>query len=189
MSDWLARKWKKKGERSRMDTAGQWQRWTCFLLMAILLYGNVRFSNGMYMKKDLEYDAYLSLMTRVVGRIEAEEGYVPGETPVVIVGLPENLNTMIPGFKDYWNVTGMLKTDVVYADERSRYQAYFDHVMNTPIKLAEAAQWNEVRQWEDVREMPCYPADGFLRFYDNVLVVKLGEIQEMEFVSYYDVPF
>lgn len=39
------------------------------------------YANQMYLKKDLEYDATLSVMTRVVDRIEQVEGYIPGETP------------------------------------------------------------------------------------------------------------
>ena len=31
---------------------------------------------------------------------------------------------------------------------------------------------------EDVRAMPCYPADGFLTFRDGTLVVKLGDITD-----------
>lgn len=177
-ADFLAEKWKKPG---------QWTHAVCLFLAALLLYGNVRFSNGMYMKKDLEFDAYLSLMTRIVTRMEMTEGYVPGETTVVFVGNPENRNGMIPGFKDYWNVIGMTSGDLLIEPERSRYQAYFDYILGLPISLADAEVWREVSQSETSRAMPCYPAAGCMEFRNGLLVVKLGQVADTE-VDYYIIP-
>lgn len=181
MADWLK-------ENGKMRITGCAAQKLCALLMAVLLFGNVRFSNGLYMKKDLEYDAYLSLMTRVVGRLEAEEGYIPGETPVVFVGTPDNKIDIMPGFKDYWDVIGMISTDVIYTPEVSRYRAYFDYVMGLPICLADQELWDSVSKSPMAEEMPCYPAEGCLQFYDGVLVMKLGQIVEHEAISYYDIP-
>ena len=148
------------------------------LLIGLVLYGNVRFSNGMYVKKNLEFDGYLSLMTRVVGRIEATPGYEPGETPVLFVGLPKTFNHVIPGFKDYWNVTGMTGSSPIYTTEPSRFQAYFDYVMSLPIVLADGETRERLLADEGVRAMPCYPTEGFLAFRDGTLVVKLGDITD-----------
>lgn len=177
-ADFLAKKWPKPG---------RWIGVACVGLSLLLLYGNVRFSNGMYMKKDLEYDAYLSLMTRVVTRMEMTEGYVPGETTVVFVGNPENRNGMIPGFKDYWNVIGMTSSDLILEPERSRYQAYFDYILSLPIHLAEPEIWREVSHSEASRWMPCYPADGCMEFRDGMLVVKLGDVKNTE-MDFYEIP-
>lgn len=158
--------------------AGSWQKALCMLLIGVVLYGNVRFSNGMYVKKNLEYDAYLSLMTRVVGRMEAFEGYRPGETPVVFVGLPQTFNRVIPGFKDYWNVTGMTGSSPIYTTEISRYQAYFDYVMSLPIALADEDTWVRVQSEDSVRVMPSYPTEGFLAWHAGTLVVKLSNTSD-----------
>lgn len=174
----LAEKWSRPG---------QWVRWGCVALAALVLYGNVRFSNGMYMKKDLEFDAYLSLMTRIVTRMEMTEGYVPGETEVVFVGNPENRSAMIPGFKDYWNVIGMTSGDLLLEPERSRYQAYFDYILSLPVNLAEGQRWNEISDSEAARAMPCYPAEGFLAFREGVLVVKLGQVDDTR-MNFYEIP-
>lgn len=181
IGDWLK-------ENGKFRTIGCVTRNLCALLMAVLLFGNVRFSNGLYLKKDLEYDAYLSLMTRVVGRLEAEEGYIPGETPVIFVGTPDNRIDIMPGFKDYWDVIGMISTDVIYTPEVSRYRAYFDYVMGLPICLADQELWNTVSKSTMAQQMPCYPAEGCLQFQDGVLVMKLGQIVEHEAISYYDLP-
>ena len=177
-ADFLAQKWHRPG---------RWMQVTCIGLAALLLYGNVRFSNGMYMKKDLEYDAYLSLMTRIVTRMEMTEGYVPGETTVVFVGVPENRNSMIPGFKDYWNVIGMTSGDLILQPERSRYQAYFDYILSLPIHLAEPEVWREVTDSMESQAMPRYPAAGCMEFRDGILVVKLSQVEDTE-MDFYQIP-
>ena len=177
-ADFLAKKW---------NRPGRWMRIACIGLSVLLLYGNVRFSNGMYMKKDLEYDAYLSLMTRIVTRMEMTEGYVPGETTVVFVGTPENRNGMIPGFKDYWNVIGMTSGDLLLMSERSRYQSYFDYILSLPIDLAEPELWWEVTYSQESQAMPCYPAEGCMELRDEILVVKLGEVSRTE-MDFYEIP-
>ena len=170
---WLRGQWK-----DAAIPAGKWQSAVCMLLIGMTIYGNVRFSNGMYVKKNLEFDGYLSLMTRVVGRMEAVPGYQPGETPVVFIGLPQTFNQVIPGFKDYWNVTGMTGSSPIYTTEPSRLQAYFDYVMSLPVVMADGETQQRLLADESVRAMPCYPAEGFLAFYDGTLVVKLGDITD-----------
>ena len=176
LADWL---WKKR----RSDEAAgvrtkilKLQRMLCMLCVFAIVYGSAWFANGMYVKKDLEHEAYTFLMTRVVTRIEAMEEYVPGEAEVVFVGLPDNLNQVMPGFKDYWNVTGMTESDVIYAGNRDRFQAYFDYMMGLPIVLAEDSLWSESVNMEAVQQMPVYPASGFAQMIDGVLYVKLGKI-------------
>ena len=170
---WLYEQWK-----TVTIPVGTCQKALSMLLIGVVLYGNVRFSNGMYVKKNLEFDGYLSLMTRVVGRMEAFDGYQPGETPVVFVGLPQTFNSVIPGFKDYWNVTGMTGSSTIYTTEPSRFQAYFDYVMSLPIVLADGETQLRLQSDATVRAMPCYPTEGFLAFYGETLVVKLGDIAD-----------
>ena len=162
--------------RTRAHRVFRWQKWLVMAMVAVLLYGNVQFANGMYIKKDLEQDAYLSLMTRVADRMEQTEGYVPGETPVVFIGVPTLPNSVMPGFKDYWNVTGMTSSDVITAPEKSRFQAYFDYILNTPLLLADGDQWLVIRDSQESADMPAYPAAGSVALRDGVLVVKLADL-------------
>ena len=110
--------------------------------------------------------------------MEATPGYQPGETPVAIIGLPKTFHQVIPGFKDYWNVTGMTGSSPIYTTEPSRIQAYFDYVMSLPIVMADSGTLTRLMADESVRAMPCYPEEGFLAFYDGTLVVKLGDIAD-----------
>lgn len=144
-------------------------------LVAVLLWGNVQLSNGMYLEKELEQNAYLSLMTRVAGRMEACEAYIPGETPVVFVGLPQIQNSEIPGFEDSRDVTGMESPDVLVYPNRRRFQTYFDLILNTSLLLAEESEWDQIQASEQTAQMPCYPSQGCMEMRDGTLVVKLGE--------------
>lgn len=155
----------------------RWQKWLTMVMMVGLLYGSVQFANGMYLKKDLEQNAYLSLMTRVVDRMEQCEGYVTGETPVVFVGVPNVMNDVMPGFKDYWNVTGMTFPDVILAPEKSRFQAYFDYILNIPVVLADDYHWFAGIYNEETANMPCFPAAGSVAMQGDVLVVKLSNVK------------
>lgn len=147
-------------------------------MIAVLLYGNVQYANGLYLKKDFEYDAYLSLMTRVTDRLEQQEGYVPGQTPVFFAGLPDNLNDGISGFEIYHDIVGGEYTDVIRVGKRERYQLYYDYVLGTPIQLAETSQWNQLREDPRVEAMPSFPIDGCISELDGVVVVKLGDYLE-----------
>ncbi len=175
LADWLLKKWQQASTSGTLVSFAAGQRLLCMALVFFLVYGNVRFANGLYMKKTLEHEAYMSLMTRIVARMEMMEDYVPGETEVVFVDLPDYLNDVMPGFKDYWNVTGMTKSDMIYVGARDRYQAFFDYMMGLPILLAEEDIWNAAAQTEAVQQMPVYPARDSMQMIDDVLYVKLGD--------------
>ena len=175
LADWVMEKWQNTNSRGRMEWLPDSQRLVCMALVFVLVYGNVRFANGMYIKKALEHEAYMSLMSRVVARMEMVEDYVPGETEVVFLDLPDHLNEVMPGFKDYWNVIGMTKPDMIYIDARDRYQAFFDYMMGLPILLADEDTWNAGALMEATLQMPVYPAKGSIQMIDDVLYIKLGK--------------
>lgn len=178
LADWLAKAWKEKNFTQKFLTkAGSYAKVLCMVLVFLLLYGNVQFANGMYLKKDIQSDAYRSLMTRVVSRMEKQPEYIPGETSVVFVGLPEDLNDDIPGFEEYSAVTGMWSMDVLFDSQPQRFQAYFDYVLCAPIKLVNNEQWYAMREEPEIQAMPNYPAQGCMKVVDGVLVVKLGDIE------------
>ena len=144
-------------------------------LVALILYGNVQFANGMYLKKDLEQGAYMSYMTRVVDRIEEHEEYIAGETSLCFVGTPENLYYSPNGFDEYSEVIGMKRAVIPRADERRRYDMLFGYLLGVPVKLAEEDIWDSLQNDEEVSQMPIYPDSGSLKMIGDVLVIKLGD--------------
>lgn len=146
----------------------------CMVLIFVLLYGNVQTANGLYLKKDMEQDAFLSLMTRVVYKMEDCDEYVPGKTPVVFVGDSDQLNENISGFENYSGITGSWDAWTAGMSEDFRCRTYFRYVLNNPALIASGSVWDGMQTDPRVSEMPCYPSDGCIAMIDGVLVVKLG---------------
>lgn len=73
-----------------------------FVSFAVIIFNNIIFANQVYVKKDLEAKSTLSIVTRIIDRIEQTEGYVAGETQVKIIGKIEENSAIIEkraGFK------------------------------------------------------------------------------------------
>lgn len=152
----------------------KWIWYTAAFLVALTLYGNVQFANGMYLKKDLEQDAYISYMTRVLGRVESSEEYIAGETPLCFVGLTQNLSAP-QGFDEYSSPVGMWSADIVYINNLERFQNMFGYLLGSPVVLADEATWEELQENTVVLDMPCYPEEGCIKTVEDILIVKLGE--------------
>ena len=165
-----------KGQSANPETrfaAGIMRPLSIFCICVILL-GNIQLSNALYLKKDFEADATLSLMTRVMYRVEDYDGYVPEETEVVFVGAPKQMKGTLAGFEGYETIVGVRKTFAIGSIELGRFRSYFKYVMNMPITLAESKIWKAMQKDVRVGQMPAYPDDGCIEMIDGVLVVKLG---------------
>lgn len=145
----------------------------CVLPLAVLtlLFDRGIYANQMYLKKDLEYDATLSVMTRVVDRIEQVEGYIPGETPVEFLGdiQRSQLAMTRPAFAHLGSLTG---TEENYAiTHADTFWMYLEDVMGYPIK-----RFRETKNEEQERvtgDMPCFPDKDSVQMVDGVVFVKL----------------
>ena len=149
------------------------------LLAGLLLFSNVQTANNVYLKKQLEQDACLSLMTRVMYCVEEQEDYIPGETPLVFVGVSPLLNKSIPGFEAYYDIEGATDSSPIVKSDASYfynvYAAYLRSVLNSNAVTADTQTWARLQKDVRTAEMPCYPGDGCVRLLDGIMVVKLGE--------------
>ena len=143
-------------------------------MIAVILYGNVQTANALYLKKDMEQDAYLALMNRIVYRMETVEEYEAGVTPVVFVGSHRLLNEVIPGYEEYRDITGMHSSVVANTQEDYRLRSYFQTVMNYPVSVPGGDVFRQIREDSRVKAMPAYPQDGSVAMIDGTMVVKLG---------------
>lgn len=164
-------------KRAKPQKGGKLLQTVSAALIFVLLYGNVQTSNVMYLKKDMEQNAFQSLMTRIVYRMEDCDEYEPGTTPVVFVGMLEQLNEVIPGFEEYRGITGMDSSAVATTNEDYRVRAYFQYVLNNPAEIADNDTWQTMCSDPRVAQMPYYPEDGCVSMVDGILVVKVGETE------------
>ena len=145
----------------------------CVLPLAVLtlLFDRGIYANQMYLKKDLEYDATLSVMTRVVDRIEQVEGYIPGETPVEFLGdiQRSQLAMTRPAFAHLGGLTGTEENyAITYGDT---FWMYLEDVMGYPIKRFRETKNEEQERVTD--DMPCFPDKDSVQMVDGVVFVKL----------------
>ncbi len=161
-------------KKDELRTLGKWLERGAVLLFIIIILNNVTMANDIYLKKSLESKATLSLMTRVVDRMEETEGYVPGETEVVIVGevINSTLNRSREGFDRYNVFTGQaVPYSVTYY---KTYAQYFHYILGYPVKMVDEGLRNEYMGREEVKEMPVFPAMGSTKMLDGKLIVKMG---------------
>ena len=143
-------------------------------LTAVLLLQNISLANQLYLKGYLEDQATLSAMTRVLEDADGVEGYVPGETPVVIIGsLSDSAIAMErPGFS---TVSSMFGMEFAYS---TTYEAthiwYFAQSLGYPIALVSDAQRLEYVYAGFKDRLPAYPADGYCAMIDGKLFIRLS---------------
>ncbi len=136
--------------------------------MVIIIFGNIQTSNTIYLKKELEYQSTLSYMTRVAEKMEENEDYIPGETPVVF--LEKGIGKTRNGFERYTDTTGMSTSSPITFTET--YDKYFEYVLGIPLLLDEG---ESLAGDQRVADMPIFPKEGSIQILDGILVVKLGE--------------
>lgn len=154
-------------EKNIPDAAKKGLGIVVLVCISLTIVENVQTSNTIYVKKNLESQSTLSYMTRVADRMEEEEEYIPGETPVVFIGEYAIGNSMT-GFEKYEVITGAEnKSPITFYDT---YKDYFRYVLGRAISLEDAAGFAED---ERVLEMPVFPKEGSITMIDDTLVVKL----------------
>lgn len=142
----------------------------CALALVILIH-NVQTANAVYVKKELEDEATLSTMTRVLSAVEAQESYVYGQTPVAFIGTI-SAHKGIPGTEQISTVTGVDgKSSITYQET---YRAYFDSVLQYDICLCSQDELDRLHDSEEVQAMAVFPDHGSVKTMDGVIVVKMG---------------
>ena len=145
-------------------------RVVALVLLCCVLWQHTVYANQVYMKKELDRSATISLATRIIDRVEQVEGYVPGETPVAFVGrLDRNayLNRGRDEFAELDHTVGL------WSDYSATYNLgrYLTDYLNYPL------EWDTVTdfsQHEAVRAMPAFPAVEGIQMIEGTVVVKLS---------------
>ena len=140
---------------------------------AVLIFDGCLYSNELYMKKELESKATLSVMTRVIDRMEQTEGYVLGETPVVLIG--SLYETDISMQKDCFDYSSAGLWNSYSVSNYSTYMRYFDTYLGYPVNLLGADSVREFARLQEVQEMPSFPSSGCCAMVNGTIVVKLSE--------------
>ena len=144
----------------------------CFAvsLLFVIVWGNIKTANAAYTKKELEYQQTLSLMTRVVERMETTEGYIPGETPVAFIGRLDFEKRDY--FDDLYNINGQKYLSTISSE--NYVACYFDYVLHRPLSLVNARIRDEYAEIDEVKEMGYFPDITCTKMINGTLVVKMN---------------
>ena len=152
-------------------------RAAAYLLAFFVLWQNVVLANTAYVKKELEAEAALSRMTRVVTMLEQQDDYVYEETAVAFVGADNTVGT-IPGMEKVRYITGLYSDNPIPCDSShyyyNAYGAYFKYVLDYPINLCSDELHDRLKADPQVQDMPAFPSDGCMKMINGVLVIKMG---------------
>ena len=144
-------------------------------MLSITLLGTTIFANQVYLKKALEFDSTLSVMTRVLNRAEAVPGYKPGETPTSIIGTLDGSVFSIThdGFETLTVLDAAQNNFAPTSDDGNLW--YMWEVMGYPFNFVSTYELEQLKLRDDVQAQPAFPAAGCCQLIDGVLVIKLSE--------------
>lgn len=148
-----------------------------FCSFSIILVANIIYANQVYVRKDLEGQATLSVMTRIVDDIEEIDSYEVGITPVAIVGdfrLNEPYFRPMYGFEDMQG-NGVYNGSFALTHDGT-YWRYIKTFMNNPMNLVPQSEINKLAETEPVKSLPSYPHKGYCSLVNGVVVVKLSPV-------------
>lgn len=153
-----------------LEDEGKMPRIVSAVLLGAVLLSCVQTSNALYVRRQSEQTAAFSAMTRVLDRIETTEGYVPGKTEVLLIGVPE------PPRKDAFSFTYRLigSRDTSPISGESYYGGFFNYLLPSDIRLCGEARREALIHQIDVDALPVFPADSALLWLDdNTLILRL----------------
>lgn len=144
-------------------------------VFAVLTLGFTVFSNQVYLKKNLESHATLSVMTRIVDRFEQTEGFKPGYTPVAFVGTLDKASISMErvGFDHLAALDAAQNRYAITSNEDMVWYSW--EILGYPLSFVSYGEMARMAKLDEVRAMPSFPAEGSLKYVDDVLVIKLSE--------------
>lgn len=145
----------------------------CLLLCAFFAL-NIRTSNSMALKRDLEFSATTAAMSRLLDRAAQTEGYIPGETPVVLIGmLPSSPISMErPGFETIAAAQGMRYT--YGASYETANYWYLEMALGEPINLVPHSERIRLSEHPEAAELTSFPYAGCCRMIDGYLFIRIS---------------
>lgn len=145
-------------------------RMLAILLLCCVLWQHVVYANQVYMKKELDHQATLTLASRMIDRVELLEGYIPGETPVAFVGRLDHNTYLNHGRKAFSNIQ---QTAGLWDDYGATYNMgrYLTDYLNYPLVWDTKTDFSHRTE---VENMPAFPAADSIAMVDGTVVVKLS---------------
>lgn len=161
-----------------LRTSPRQYRVAALALLCLICWRNVIFANQAYLKKEVVKSSTISLVTRMISRVEAVDGYQTNETPVLFY--PDGYFDAAPNlvmsadpyrFKETNSHTGL---DVsLSAGNTSYLQIYIQYYLNYPMAVVTDYSKLSDAELTEIEAMPAFSAEGAVAFVGEYVVVKL----------------
>ena len=144
----------------------------CAILAAVILFDSCIYAQTIYLEKQMDNDATLSLMTRFLSRAEQTQGYELGQTPIAIVGRLRfsQLHTQREGMPSPAIGMGYSYATTYF----ETYEKYISYYLGYPAQFLKGPALLELEETEAVQNMPEFPHPDSMQMVDGVLVVKFS---------------
>ena len=152
----------------------------CVALISLNAFYGYILANADYVARKMNYDASISLATRLIDRIENIKGYTP-TTPVMIVGNLWSNYASKPrlGFELANNITGCFASTgqaMTYNDALgSTIQWFISEVLSSTMVFVPSNQMDQYMSMEQVARLQSFPENNCYTWIADVLVLKLSK--------------
>lgn len=183
----LAEELLNKTSKPQSKGTALWGKLILSTLVFLTIISNTIYANQVYTKKDLEYQATFSTLTRLEARLESLEGYTPGTTPVVLEGSLSNnsfFNAIRTGFPPDHNqlpdkgghysdyAVGLNSQVSLYTN--GQIKQYYEFILGCPINIVSVQEALLEDLDYSATEMPSFPLNGSVVMKDGVVIVRLS---------------
>ena len=142
------------------------------IILAIILFADIRFANNVYTDKYLRERSTLSVMTRIMGAAEQTSGFDPEKCGVLIIGELNNNKVLASPNSTFYPSLGNATRDISITYDIFPYLRQY---MGYSYRFVEGEEKEKLLADEYVQQMPAYPASGFAEIIDDVLVIKISD--------------
>ncbi len=148
------------------------------ILLCISIFSNIIYANQLYVYKDLHFKGTLSLVTRVVDRIEKIDEFDPAKHQVLFIGETMlNKNYEYAKLLNAYDPKGNIEPN---GTTTYNMKNYLEFVLGLNYNFLEPKQANKMKLQEEIIQMPMYPHKDSIKIIDDVLVVKISPLPPKE---------
>ena len=173
-----------------------WIKRMIYVLIIFVIYSNCQSANAVYAKRVSDDKSTFAVMNNISYDLERTEGYVAGETPVFFVGQLSDQFIPVGTTYDYSRIfqndlrteQGMTDIDFYRVSNgnlgivtyENKYGPYFNWYFQKEVNLIKSGNYAKLMElyeyYDDMTSgMPVYPKEGYIRWVDDVLVIRVGE--------------
>ena len=146
---------------------------TSLALCAVLVWTNFCVTNEAYLALELSLQVSQAIGIRVLARLEALEGYVPGETPVLFSSSKSGVERTGVDFPKLTGMAGIVNLDLLYNWPAPVFLERFCGAGDLLGLDRDSEQYSAIINSGVFDSMPAFPAKDSIQWHNGVVIVKL----------------